>query len=75
MTLNPMVSIYVNIIFVILTALTGCAAQFTTLLGSTGELIAMAVIAILLAIVNGILHAIPSQSGPTGAAQFPLGPK
>ena len=25
--------------------------------------------------INGVLHMIPSQSGPAAAAQFPLGPK
>jgi hypothetical protein len=50
-------------------------AEFTTLLGTSGSITAMAVIGILITIINGILHAIPSRDGPEAAKTFYLGPK
>lgn len=73
MTLDPRVAVFLNIFLAILMALAGATAEFSSLLGQQGSVAAMAVIGILITVVNGILHAIPSK--PDAAKDFYLGPK
>ena len=69
---------WISIIAAIISALMLCGAEFTTIFGDIGTAKILAVLGIFNAVINGanaILHAIPSQTGPVGAAQFPLGPE
>ena len=78
MTINPKVGMYLSIFLALLGVLVGGATQLTTLLGEHTTNIILALSVLLLSAgnaVNAILHAIPSVSGPVGAAEFPLGPK
>lgn len=77
MTLNPKVGMWVSFGAFAVSALLLCGAEFTTLFGTDNTNKILAALGILNALVNGangVLHMIPSQSGPAGAAQFPLGP-
>jgi hypothetical protein len=67
MTLDPRISLYLNIVVGLLTALGAYASAF----GPTGA----TVIGLLLAVANAVLHAIPSQNTPDAAKTFYLGPK
>ena len=78
MTLNPKVGMYFSIALAIVGALSGAGTEFTSIFGEHVANQILAADALLLSAgtaVNAILHAIPSQSGPAAAAQFPLGPK
>jgi hypothetical protein len=67
MTLDPRVSLYLNVAIAILTAI----GAYSDVVGPEG----VTTIAILVSILNAILHAIPSQSTPAAKASFYLGPK
>lgn len=67
MTLDPRISLYLNIAVAVLTALGAYADTF----GPQGVMI----IALLTAIGNAVLHAIPSASTPAAQQAFYLGPK
>jgi hypothetical protein len=78
MTINPKWGMWISIVAAIVSGLLLCGAEFTTIFGAdnTGKI--LAALGILNTIINGanaVLHMIPSQTGPAGAAQFPLGPK
>ena len=76
MTVDPRIGMWISIIAAIVSTLLLCGAEFTTLLGPTGTSKLLAGLGIVNAIINGVnavLHMIPSQPGPKGAAQFPLG--
>lgn len=78
MTLNPKVGMYFSILLAVIGALSGAGTEFTSIFGEHTANQILAADALLLSIgtaVNAVLHAIPSQSGPAAAAQFPLGPK
>ena len=75
MTLDPRVSLYLNVILAVLMGLAGATTELTNLFGEHGSIIAMAVIAILIAAINAILHAIPSKDTPDATKTFYLGPK
>jgi hypothetical protein len=78
MTINPKVGMWFSIALAVIGAAAGCGAEFTTIFGQHLSDQILAGDTFLLAIgtgVNAVLHMIPSQSGPIGAAQFPLGPK
>jgi hypothetical protein len=55
----------------------GAGAELTTLFKDYAQTIVAAASFFggIISAINAVLHAIPSQTGPTGAAQFPLGPK
>lgn len=72
MTLNPMVSVYLNIAMAALVGIGGYLASNTAFMNSKNGLIVTLVIGGVIAAINGILHAIPSKPG--AAEQFPLGP-
>ena len=77
MTINPKWGMWVSIAAAIISALLLCGAEFTTIFGAGNDAKILAVLGIFNAIINGanaVLHMIPSQTGPAGAAQFPLGP-
>jgi hypothetical protein len=77
MTINPKWGMWVSIAAAIISALLLCGAEFTTIFGATVDAQILAALGIFNAIINGanaVLHMIPSQTGPAGAAQFPLGP-
>lgn len=73
MTIDPRVAVYLNLVLAILMALAGATAEFSSLLGQQGSLVAMAIIGILITVINSVLHAIPSK--PDDAKAFYLGPK
>lgn len=78
MTINPKWGMWISILAAIVSALLLCGAEFTTLFGQTAEskiLAALGIFNVIINGANGILHMIPSQSGPAAAAEFPLGPK
>lgn len=79
MTISPKVGMWFSLILAAGGALTGMGASFADLGLSPGEIKAvLAADTIVLTLgnaANAVLHMIPSQSGPAGAAQFPLGPK
>ena len=78
MTIDPRIGVYFCIISAIGSALVLCGAEFTTLFGSieTARILAsLAVFNVIINAVNGVLHMIPSQSGPAAAKDFYLGPK
>ena len=78
MTINPKYGMWISIVAAIVSALLLCGAEFTTLFGASVDAMIMAGLGIanvIINAVNAVLHMIPSQTGPVGAAQFPLGPK
>jgi hypothetical protein len=74
MTLNPKVSMWLNIAAVVLMAIVGCGSMFTDLIGTAATVKVMAGVGILGSVVNAVLHMIPSQNGPDAAKLFALGP-
>jgi uncharacterized protein YaaW (UPF0174 family) len=77
MTINPKIGMYLSIVLAVIAVLAGGSTQLTTLFGEHTANAILAVSVLLLGAgnaVNAVLHAIPSQSGPVGAAEFPLGP-
>lgn len=78
MTINPKYGIVLSLVLAILAFLGTAQDTLTVLVGADHTKMVLALITLILGIgnaVNAVLHAIPSQSGPAGAAQFPLGPK
>lgn len=78
MTINPKWGMWLSIFLAIIGVGAASGTQFTTLFGEHTSNIILASDALILGAgnaVNAILHAIPSQSGTAGAAEFPLGPK
>jgi hypothetical protein len=77
MTISPKWGMWISIAAAIISALVLCGTQFTTIFGDVATAKILASLAILNAVINGtnaVLHMIPSQRGPVGAAEFPLGP-
>ena len=72
MQIDPRVSIWLNVLLAILTGITSATAE-ALWPGHGAQVMLYASFAIL--VINAVLHAIPSVSGPAGAAQFALGPK
>ena len=70
MTLDPRVSIYLNVISGILLALIGGTAYWQVIFDAHTTAIILAGLSLLLLAVNAVLHMIPSKSD----ASFPLGP-
>jgi hypothetical protein len=78
MTLSPKWGIWISAIAALLAFVAISTAQLTTLFDAhvAGLITAWAgFLGGAINAVNVVLHMIPSQSGPVGAAQFPLGPK
>lgn len=78
MTINPKWGSYISLAAAVISVLLLCGTELTTLFGATAEtkiLAALGIFNVVINAVNGVLHMIPSVSGPAGAAQFPLGPK
>ena len=78
MTLDPRVGMWISIIAAILMFTAGASAELTNIFSAAAAAKIVAASTFLggiISAINAILHAIPSQSGPQGAAQFPLGPK
>jgi hypothetical protein len=73
MTINPMVGVWLNVLVAVLGALAGLTQELTTLFGQHGATIVVAATLIALAVVNAVLHSIPSKSTPEALAKFPLG--
>jgi hypothetical protein len=77
MTLTPKVGMWLSIAAAIISVLLLCGTELTTLFGAHTETMILAALGIFNAIINainGVLHMIPSVTGPVGAAEFPLGP-
>ena len=78
MTINPKVGVWFSIVLAVVGALSSAGTEFTTIFGEHVSNQILAADSLLLALgtaINAVLHMIPSQSGPVGAAEFPLGPK
>ena len=78
MTINPKWGMWMSLAAAIVSVLLLCGTELTTLFGEGMTNMILAALGIANAIVNavnGVLHMIPSVTGPAGAAQFPLGPK
>lgn len=78
MTINPKIGMWLCIIAAIISALVAIPTTFTDIFGPDNAKVVLGVLGLLNTItnaVNAVLHAIPSVSGPAGAAEFPLGPK
>ena len=78
MTINPKFGMYLSIGLAIIAYLAGAVGTLTDLFGDHDAKIIVSLCVLLMGVgnsVNAILHMIPSQSGPVGAAEFPLGPK
>jgi hypothetical protein len=77
-TINPKWGMWLSIILAFGGAITGLSASFADLGLTPAEVKGvLAVDTIVLTLgnsINAVLHMIPSQSGPAGAAEFPLGP-
>jgi hypothetical protein len=73
MTLDPRISIWLNVATAALVPIGAYLASNTTFMQSQAGLITVVTIGAVVAGANGILHAIPSKAG--AADQFPLGPK
>ncbi len=73
MTLDPRISVYLNLATVVLTALLGYTSTFTDLFGQHASGLIMGAFLISLGIVNAVLHSIPSEDGPAAKKQFFLG--
>jgi hypothetical protein len=67
MTLDPRISLFLNVAVAVLTAL----GAYSDVIGPQGA----TAIAILATVANAVLHAIPSESTPAAKASFYLGPK
>ena len=77
MTINPKIGMWFAIALAVIGALAGAGTEFTTIFGEHVANQILAADTLLLSVgagVNAVLHMIPSQSGPAGAAEFPLGP-
>lgn len=77
MTVNPKWGMWLSILLAVIAVLAGGSTQLTTLFGEHTANAILAISVLLLGAgnaVNAVLHAIPSQSGPAGASEFPLGP-
>jgi hypothetical protein len=75
MTLDPRVSVYLNVALAVVIALLGGTAMYTDLFGPTATVKILACLGILSLVLNAILHSIPSQSTPQAMKSFYLGPK
>ncbi|MDE2101785.1 MAG: hypothetical protein KGL39_31350 [Patescibacteria group bacterium] len=78
MTINPKVGMWLSIVLSAIAFLATAGTELTTIFGPATASAILAACALLMGIgnaINAVLHAIPSISGPVGAAQFPLGPK
>lgn len=77
MTINPKWGMWISIAAMVVSALALCGTELTTIFGAVETAKILAALGIGNAIingVNGVLHMIPSQSGPVAAKEFPLGP-
>jgi hypothetical protein len=77
-TINPKWGIALSVLLAVLAFLATSQDTISELFGPNATPKVIALITLTLGIgnaINAVLHAIPSQSGPAGAAQFPLGPK
>ena len=77
MTINPKYGIILSVLLSILAFLATAQSTLADLFGADKAKTILAIITLILGIgnaVNAVLHAIPSVTGPAGAAQFPLGP-
>lgn len=78
MTLDPRVGMWISIIAAVLMFTAGATTELTNMFGEhTANIIVGAATFFggVISAANAVLHAIPSQSGPVAATQFPLGPK
>jgi len=78
MTISPKVGMWMSIALAVIGFLAGGGTELTTIFGEHTTNIILAVSTLILGAgnaVNAVLHMIPSQNGPVGAAQFPLGPE
>jgi hypothetical protein len=78
MTLDPRISMWISIVAAVLAFTGASTAELTTFLSPHAANLVVGACAFfggLINAINAVLHMIPSQSGPVGAAQFPLGPK
>lgn len=78
MTVDPRIGMWISIVASVLSFIGASTAELTNIFDPHTANVIVGVAAFaggIINAVNAVLHAIPSQSGPAGAAQFPLGPK
>lgn len=78
MTIDPRIGMWLSIALATIAFLTTAGAELTTIFGQAAANDILAGCGLLMGLgnaLNAVLHAIPSQSGAAGAAEFPLGPK
>ena len=78
MTIDPRIGMWLSIALATIAFLTTAGAELTTIFGQVTANDILAGCGLLMGLgnaLNAVLHAIPSQSGAAGAAEFPLGPK
>ena len=75
MTLDPRISMWISIVAAVLAFTGASTAELTTFLSPHAANLVVGACAFFGGLINAVIHMIPSQSGPVGAAQFPLGPK
>lgn len=73
MTLDPRVGMWLSFLAAALTAVAAFSGELTSLFGQAMTVKILAVDAILLGLVNAVLHMIPSKSTPAALEKFPLG--
>lgn len=77
MTINPKVGMYLSIALAVIAYLADAGTTLTDMVGEHDAKIILSLCTLLMGLgnsVNAVLHMIPSQSGPVGAKEFPLGP-
>jgi hypothetical protein len=77
-TIDPRIGMWISIIAAIILFLASATTQLTDVFGPAVAQTISSVCVLLggiISAVNAVLHMIPAQKGPLGAAQFPLGPK
>ena len=78
MTIDPRVGFWLSIALSAMAFVAGAGATLTDLFGPNSTKIILGICTLILGIgnaINAVLHAIPSQSGPSAAKDFYLGPK
>jgi len=75
MTLDPRVSVYLNLIVIALTSLIGGTVYWDSLFSADVTAKILAILGLVILVLNAILHAIPSTNNPDDSKKFFLGPK
>ena len=75
MTLDPRIAVWLNIAWVVSSALAAYGSVYADLFGQHAGFIVLNVLIIAQGVLNAILHAVPSQNTDLARTHFYLGPK